>query len=85
MLRAFYVDPESWGTGLGRALIVEAERRLAERHTVATLWVLDGNVRARRFYEAGGWRPDGAERRDRVWGATVDEVGYHKTLAPVTE
>ena len=82
LLMAFYVDPESWGTGLGRALIIEAERRLALRHTDATLWVLAGNVRARRFYEAGGWRPDGSERRDRVFGATVDEVGYRKTLPP---
>jgi GNAT superfamily N-acetyltransferase len=82
LLMAFYVDPESWGAGLGRALIIEAERRLALRHTVATLWVLAGNARARRFYEAGGWRPDGSERRDRVFGATVDEVGYRKTLAP---
>ncbi len=77
-----YVDPEAWGAGLGRALIVEAERRLAERHPVATLWVLRGNTRARRFYEAGGWRPDGTERRDRrVWGAAVDEVSYRKKLA----
>jgi GNAT superfamily N-acetyltransferase len=81
VLRAFYVDPESWGTGLGRALIIEAERRLAQHHAVATLWVLAGNARARRFYEAGGWRPDGSERRDRVFGVAVDEVGYRKTLA----
>ena len=81
-LGALYVDPQAWGTGLGRSLIIEAERRLAERHTVATLWVLTGNVRARRFYEAGGWRPDGTERSDRVFGAMVDEVGYRKTLTP---
>lgn len=79
-LRALYVDPEAWGTGLGRALIVEAERRLARHHIAAGLWVLTGNVRARRFYEVAGWRPDGAERRDRVWGAVLDEVGYRKTL-----
>jgi len=82
VLGAFYVDPEAWGTGLGRALIVEVERRLAQHHPEATLWVLAGNVRARRFYEAGGWRPDGGEQRDRVWGVTVDEVRYRKTLTP---
>ena len=43
--------------------------------------MLAGNVRARRFYEAGGWRPDGTERRDRVFGVPVDEVRYRKTLA----
>ena len=79
-LRALYVDPEAWGSGLGRALIVEAERRLAHHHAAATLWVLTGNTRARRFYEAAGWRPDGTERRDRVLGAALDEVAYRKTL-----
>jgi GNAT superfamily N-acetyltransferase len=80
-LWALYVDPEAWGTGLGRALIVEAERRLARHHTAATLWVLTGNVRARRFYEVAGWRSDGTERRDRVWGVVLDEVGYRKVIA----
>ena len=79
-LMALYVDPDSWGTGLGRALIAETERRIAPRHTVAALWVLAGNTRARRFYEAAGWQPDGSERRDRVWGAVLDEVGYRKPL-----
>jgi GNAT superfamily N-acetyltransferase len=45
-LRALYVDPESWRAGLGAALIVEAERRLAQHHAAATLWVLTGNTRA---------------------------------------
>jgi GNAT superfamily N-acetyltransferase len=80
-LRALYVDPARWRQGLGRALVVEAERRLGERNAVATLWILSGNVRARRFYEAGGWRPDGGERREPVWGATVDVVRYRKALA----
>lgn len=79
-LAAFYVDPQAWGTGLGRALIIEAERRLAERHAVAGLWVLAGNVRARRFYEAGGWRADGTERDDRVFDVPVVEARYRKML-----
>jgi GNAT superfamily N-acetyltransferase len=79
-LRALYVDPEAWGSGLGRALIVEAERRLARHHTTARLWVLTGNARARRFYDMAGWRPNGTARHDRVWGAALDEVGYSKAL-----
>jgi hypothetical protein len=42
--------------------------------------VLAGNVRARRFYEAGGWRTDGTERADRVFGVAVIEARYRKTL-----
>ncbi len=80
-LGALYVDPQAWGTGLGQALIIEAERRLAERHAVAGLWGLAGNVRARRFYEAGGWRTDGTERAERVFGVPVVEARYRKTLA----
>jgi len=79
-LRALYVDPEAWRTGLGAALIVEAERRLAQHHAAATLWVLTGNTRARRFYGAAGWQPDGTARRDRVFGVVLDEVGYRKTF-----
>jgi hypothetical protein len=42
--------------------------------------VLAGNVRARRFYEAGGWRTDGTERDDRVFDVPVVEARYLKTL-----
>jgi hypothetical protein len=30
----------------------------------ATLWVLDSNARARRFYAKGGWAEDGAVKHD---------------------
>jgi hypothetical protein len=42
----------------------------------ATLWVLDKNVRARRFYERGGWRPDGTSKDDAREGFTLHEVRY---------
>jgi GNAT superfamily N-acetyltransferase len=63
---ALYVDPHSWGHGLGRRLIVEARRQMTARSfTNAILWVLAGNTRAERFYRADGWLPDGARRRKR--------------------
>ncbi|MDQ6926250.1 MAG: nucleotidyltransferase domain-containing protein [Candidatus Eremiobacteraeota bacterium] len=34
----------------------------------ATLWVLDTNVRARRFYESAGWAPDGTTKVDKHEG-----------------
>lgn len=57
---AIYLDPERVGTGAGRALFAHVVGDLRERgYLTATLWVLESNERARRFYEAAGWAPDG--------------------------
>jgi ribosomal protein S18 acetylase RimI-like enzyme len=80
-LFGLYVDPGSWGLGMGRRLIAEARERLSRRgFTEAVLWVLVGNERAERFYRIDGWSPDGRQRRDLVWGVTVDEVCYRRPL-----
>jgi hypothetical protein len=47
----------------------------------ATLWVLDANERARRFYEAGGWSTDGAAKIDDSHGFPIVEVRYRRALA----
>jgi GNAT superfamily N-acetyltransferase len=78
---SLYVTPSAWGTGAGRALMAAAVDRLRENgFRSATLWVLRGNERARRFYERAGWSPDGAEKDDVVAGATVTEVRYRRDL-----
>jgi GNAT superfamily N-acetyltransferase len=55
-----YVAPEAWRHGVGAALM---SRALAEAEArglrSAVVWVLDGNERAIRFYEALGWQLDG--------------------------
>ena len=80
-LFAIYVDPARWGTGVGRALIEAAEARLGELgHHDVVLWVLEDNPRARRFYEAAGWRLDGARRPIRFLATEVPEVRYRKRL-----
>ncbi|HEX6838029.1 MAG TPA: GNAT family N-acetyltransferase [Polyangia bacterium] len=62
-VQAIYLDEDAAGRGVGRALLAVAIARLRERGYVrAILWVLEHNPRARRFYEAAGWRPDGAAR-----------------------
>jgi hypothetical protein len=38
------------------------------------------NVRARRFYEAAGWRPDGAAKIDDSRGFPLEEVRYRHDL-----
>jgi len=79
-LYAIYVEPDAWGTGLGRELMREVERRLlADGYEQAELWVLEDNPRARRFYEAAGWEP-GDMRPIAVFGTEVPEIRYRKRL-----
>jgi GNAT superfamily N-acetyltransferase len=66
-LYAIYLQPERLGTGLGRTLFEHAVGDLRNRgFTTATLWVLETNERARRFYEVAGWKPDGTVTTERV-------------------
>jgi ribosomal protein S18 acetylase RimI-like enzyme len=55
-LYQFFVSPEARGSGVGGALLVDAEARLAECG-VETAWLACavGNDRAARFYEKSGW------------------------------
>lgn len=80
-LCALYVDPECWGRGFGVALAAAARARLIQLgFSDALLWVLKGNSRAERFYRNDSWSPDGHERTDVVWGATVEEIRYLRHL-----
>jgi ribosomal protein S18 acetylase RimI-like enzyme len=82
-VQLLYLDPDVVGTGIGRALFAHAVADLAERgYTEATLWVLEGNQRARRFYEAAGWVPDGEAKTEERPFAVFHEVRYRATLAP---
>jgi ribosomal protein S18 acetylase RimI-like enzyme len=79
---AIYVDPDAWGTGTGRQLMAGAVAELARLgYTEATLWVLDTNDRARRFYALGGWAEDGASKTDGSRGFDITEVRYRKMLS----
>jgi GNAT superfamily N-acetyltransferase len=78
-LYAIYVDPDAWSSGVGRTLLVRAEKRLAEKYDQAVLWVFDKNSRARRFYERAGWHVD-AHKLDERLGTPVPSVRYGKRL-----
>ena len=55
-----YVSAAHRGTGVAKALMDEAERQVkANGHDKAWLAVVDGNARARAFYERVGWRDEG--------------------------
>jgi GNAT superfamily N-acetyltransferase len=79
-LMAIYVVPEVAGTGTGRALHDAGLDWLKDRgFTLARLWVLSSNARARGFYERRGWRPDGQTRVETI-GVEVEETRYQLDL-----
>lgn len=53
---------------------------VAEGFGDASLWVIDTNGPARRFYEVLGWRTDGVTRHDSLEGVMLDQVRYRRTL-----
>ncbi|MFJ4870255.1 GNAT family N-acetyltransferase [Streptomyces sp. NPDC088757] len=80
-LAALYALPEVWGTGVGRALLSATTGALvAAGFRSAALWVFAGNGRARRFYEAAGWRPDGEAAWEETGGLVLEELRYRRDL-----
>ncbi|MFI1994749.1 GNAT family N-acetyltransferase [Actinoplanes sp. NPDC020271] len=76
-IKAIYVLPEYWGHGAGRLLMKAGLQRLQEAgYREIVLWALETNGRARRFYEAGGWRADGSSKIDESRGFPLAEVRY---------
>jgi GNAT superfamily N-acetyltransferase len=75
-LDGLYVVPERWGSGLADALhdrALELVRTLGSAS--CRLWVLEDNVRARRFYERRGWLENG-ETRVVEYPPNPLDVGY---------
>lgn len=75
-----YVTPEAWRHGIGRDLCRHGESILTEEgFTSADLWVFADNDDARRFYEAMGYRADGASKTLEI-GKPLQAVRYVKSL-----
>lgn len=82
---AIYLLPSAWGKGIGKRLMKATLACLAKVGFVqVTLWVLDSNVRARRFYEAGGWSADGEQKLDESRGFPITQVRYRRSSSPTT-
>lgn len=64
---AIHTLPESWGSGLGHALLTQALADIGNRNV--HLWAFKENARARRFYEKHGLHWDGTERVSEFDGA----------------
>jgi GNAT superfamily N-acetyltransferase len=54
-----YVDSKFRGSGVAATLLAHGESVVAARYDTAWLAVVDGNARARRFYERCGWHDTG--------------------------
>ena len=81
-LYALYVHPGWWSTGAGRALMNHVLATVqAAGYAGITLWVLEANARARRFYQRAGFAADGARHAlDNLGGVT--EIRYRRALDP---
>ena len=79
---ALHVIPTSWGRGVGSTLLRHTLEQLrASGFAGASLWVIDGNARARRFYEHQGWNLDGTERTSaRIADSPLRELRYRVAL-----
>jgi phosphoribosylanthranilate isomerase len=73
---ALYVLRRAQRQGIGRMLMAAmAQDLLAQGHASASLWVLESNARARRFYEALGGR-EVARREQQLEGFTAVGIAY---------
>ena len=83
-LRHLAVRPDHWGNGLASAAIETALQAMDLRGcTIASLWCLEENGRARRLYEYLGWRPT-TDRREAPWPPHPMEMRYTR-LIPQSE
>ena len=76
-----YVLPELWRKGVGRFLCEQGQRLLASRDfAIATLWVIEANLQARRFYQALGFSADGATK-ELPFETPVPAIRYRMILS----
>ena len=71
-LYAINVRQVYWGSGVAQRL---QDRSVGDR--AAFLWVLRDNLRARSFYVRNGYRPDGVEKLEEDFGATIIRMVRH--------
>ncbi len=80
-LRHLAVRPDRWGTGLAsEAIETVLDAMDARGTTVAELWCLEENHRARRLYEHLGWLAT-SDRREAPWPPHPTEMRYTRPLA----
>jgi L-amino acid N-acyltransferase YncA len=80
-LESIYLVAGAAGTGAGSLLMQEAMDELRRKGFAgATLWVLETNQRARRFYERQGWSWDGSRSDHQIECGNRPIVRYRTPL-----
>jgi len=75
-----YLLPEYWNKGIGSYLIDWGINELKSKgYKKVTLWVLEENIKARRFYEKKGFRHDGTVKEIKL-GKILNEYRYEKII-----
>jgi ribosomal protein S18 acetylase RimI-like enzyme len=78
---SIYLVGDRWRRGGGTQLLDAAVSAMAAAgYATATLWVVDGNDRARAFYEARAWVHDGAVKVDDRETFQLRELRYVRAL-----
>ena len=78
-----FVDPDHWGSGLGRRLLVEAEALIAGGgHDEAELHTIVGNEPAIRLYRSNGWEVTDRILHQHDGPVSYDEHVLVKALRP---
>ena len=79
-LRHLAVHPDQWGSGLATTAIEAVLHSMDVRGTtIAELWCLEENTRARRLYEYLGWREE-RDRRPAPWPPHPTEMRYTRLI-----
>lgn len=78
-INSLYLLQEYWGRGYGKLLfsaVIELLESMGYRNLF--LWVLEGNQRARTFYEHMGFQSDAACQDVEIGGIPVREILYRR-------
>jgi ribosomal protein S18 acetylase RimI-like enzyme len=79
---AIYLLERVAGAGIGTALLRRGEDDLrSDGYRRSTLWVLESNERAHRFYERNGWASDGRRSTYRIGDADLPTLRYARWLS----
>lgn len=74
---SIYLLPVYWGNGYGKQLLQATVGDLLQiGYKAIFLWVLEANMKARRFYERFGFAAGGAYLENDIGGKKVREIQY---------